>query len=74
LKGVVVQDTEGWSLLNRLTLVVLDGPGDEGFLVRRADPTDGDRAPANWDALVSSHDGAWMLLDSGDSIFARRID
>ena len=62
LTGVTVSATEGWSLLNRATLVVVDGPGDEGFLVRRASPDGSDHAPAGWDASVSAGGGAWLEL------------
>ncbi len=37
LRDVEVSSTEGWSFLNRATLLVVDGPGDEGFLLRRLD-------------------------------------
>ncbi len=54
LTGVEVTTTEGWSLLNRQTLVVVDGPGDEGLLVRRLDDDGADLAPAGWDDTVAS--------------------
>jgi hypothetical protein len=62
LTGVAVSATEGWALLNRATLVVVDGPGDEGFLVRRASPDGSDQAPAGWDSSVSAGGGAWLEL------------
>lgn len=73
LEGVTVQEVDGWSLLNRATLMAIDGPKDEGFLVARFDRTNYDRAPSDWDRTVAAHGGAWMLLDSGQSIFARAI-
>jgi hypothetical protein len=30
-------DASGWSLLRPVTLVVVDGPGDQGFLLARLD-------------------------------------
>ena|SRR5688572_8549981 len=62
LTGVTVTATEGWSLLNRLTLIVVDGPGDEGFLVRRASADGTDHAPAGWDSSVAAGGGAWLEL------------
>jgi hypothetical protein len=62
LTGVTVSATEGWSLLNRATLVVVDGPGDEGFLVRRASGDGTDHAPAGWDSSVNAGHGAWLEL------------
>jgi hypothetical protein len=62
LSGVTVDATEGWSLLNRRTLVVVDGPGEEGFLLRRAGADGRDAAPSGWDATVAATHGAWMDL------------
>jgi hypothetical protein len=41
-------DVEGWSLLNRATSVVVDGPKDDGFLVARFNESSYDRAPSGW--------------------------
>ena len=62
LTGVTVDATEGWSLLNRRTLVVIDGPGDEGFLLRRAGAEGSDEAPPGWDETVTAGRGAWVEL------------
>ena len=35
LQGVTVSTTDGWSILNRATLLVVEGPGEEGFLLPR---------------------------------------
>jgi hypothetical protein len=75
LTGVTVSAQEGWSLLNRATLLVVDGPGDEGFLVRRASPDGSDIAPAGWDASVEAGGGAWVELpDLSSRLRARLID
>jgi hypothetical protein len=75
LTGVTVSETEGWSLLNRATLVVVDGPGDEGFLVRRASPDGSDHAPDGWDSSVAAGGGAWLELPGEASrVRARLID
>src|ERR1044072_6020387 len=55
LSGFTVEDDNGWSVLPRLTLVVVDGPGDEGFLLRRMDLTGADPAPPGWDYAVEAH-------------------
>ena len=75
LTGVTVSTEEGWSLMNRRTLLLVDGPGDEGFLVRRASPDGSDTAPAGWDSSVSAGGGAWLeLLDMSSRIRVRLID
>lgn len=53
LDGVTISATEGWSLLNRATLIVVDGPGDQGFLLPRHTGPDGDHAPEGWDSAVA---------------------
>jgi hypothetical protein len=70
LSGFTIKNRVGWSVLPRLTLVVVDGPGDEGFLLRRMDRTGADHAPPGWDDAVDRHGGVWLALDDGDSIFA----
>jgi hypothetical protein len=57
-----------WSLLNRATLVVVDGPGDAGFLLPRTGPA-GDLAPVGWDSAVEQADGAQVVF--GDDVEAR---
>ncbi len=73
LAGVTVSATEGWSLMNRPTLIVVDGPGDEGFLVRRASPDGSDHAPAGWDGAVSAGGGAWLELPGEASRVRARL-
>ncbi|WP_404386463.1 hypothetical protein LL946_07785 [Knoellia locipacati] len=53
LAGVEVSAGDGWSVLNRATLLVVDGPGDEGFLIRRLEGNGTDLTPAGWDDAVS---------------------
>jgi hypothetical protein len=75
LAGVTVSATQGWSLLNRATLVVVDGPGDEGFLVRRASPDGSDSAPDGWDSSVAAGGGAWLELpETSSRVRAHLID
>lgn len=71
--GFAVENRGGWSLLVRATLVVFDGPEDEGFLLRRLDGSGLDRAPSDWDDAVEHHGGAWLLVDDGEGIFARVV-
>jgi hypothetical protein len=54
LHDVRLQEGEGWSFLNRATLLVVDGPGDEGFLLRRLGDDGQDLAPDGWDEAVAS--------------------
>ena len=72
LDGVTVTTEDGWSILVRPTLVVVDGPGDDGFLLRRA-TAQGDAAPAAWDAAVDRAGGA-TVSTSGARFFARVLD
>jgi len=69
LHGTTVSNTSGWSFLNRATLLVLDGPGDEGFLLRRMESADADLTPERWDEAVAST-GSVRLLASGVRITA----
>lgn len=62
LHGVTISTTDGWSFLNRATLLVVDGPGDEGFLVPRQTGPDGDLAPEGWDAAVASARSVRVLV------------
>ena len=72
LHQATVSSTEGWSFLNRATLLVADGPGDEGFLVRRVTSSGEDLAPEGWDESVTSS-GSVRLLASGSRITASVI-
>ena len=63
---------EGWSILNRATVVVVDGPGDEGFLLPRvAGDGDRDTAPDGWDEAVDAADSALAFL--GDTEIRAKI-
>ncbi len=73
LQGVTVSTTEGWSILNRATLLVVDGPGEEGFLLPRMTSPNGDLAPEGWDAAVASAGSVRVLL-SGARFGATVID
>jgi hypothetical protein len=53
LHGVSVSAGDGWSFLNRATLLVVDGPGDEGFLLPRMITEGDDLAPEGWDTAVA---------------------
>lgn len=73
LLGATMSNTSGWSFLNRATLLVVDGPGEEGFLLRRMDSPDADLAPEGWDEAVAST-GSVRLLASGVPITAQVIE
>ncbi len=66
LRDVEASGTQGWSFLNRATMLVVDGPGDEGFLVRRLERDGADLAPPGWDDAVASH-GSVAVIASGTS-------
>jgi len=73
LHGATVSNTEGWSFLNRATLLVADGPGEEGFLLPRMAGPDVDLAPELWDETVASA-GSVRLLAAGTQIMARVME
>lgn len=60
---------EGWTLLNRLTLCVVDGPGEAGYLFPRVGgPTGvppGDLAPEGWDDAVDGAGGSTVVFGRG---------
>jgi hypothetical protein len=65
-----------WSLLNRATLLVVDGPGDVGFLLPRIGPA-GDLAPAGWDPAVEHAAGARVVFGDeagAPTTFAQAIE
>lgn len=72
LLGVTVSVTEGWSILNRATLLVVDGPEEEGFLLQRMTSPDVDLAPKGWDSAVAST-GSVEVLVSGTRLAATVI-
>lgn len=56
---------EGWGLLLRLTMVVVDGPDGEGYLLGRAvEMPEGvhDPAPWGWERAVVDADGVMVSL------------
>jgi hypothetical protein len=73
LHGVTVSNVDGWSILSRRTMVVVDGPEDEGFLLPRMTGPDVDLAPEGWDAAVSSAPSVGVLV-SGTQIAATVIE
>jgi len=73
LHEATVSSTEGWSFLNRATLLVADGPGEEGFLMPRMTSSGEDLAPERWDESVTSTGSVWLLA-SGSRIAASVIE
>ena len=73
LHGVTVSNVDGWSVLSRTTLLAVDGPEDEGFLVPRMTSSDVDLAPEGWDAAVSSANSVGVLI-SGARIAATVVE
>ena len=70
LRDAHVSSSEGWSFLNRLTVLVIDGPGEEGFLLPRHVDTGGDPAPAGWDSAIE-RTGVVAVHASGTQFAAR---
>ncbi|WP_344126194.1 hypothetical protein [Luedemannella flava] len=74
---VPAEDLTGeWSVLNRLMMLVVDGPGDAGFLCRRLGP-EGDLAPAGWDEAFDRAAGAHVVFGTtpdAPTLFARTAD
>ena len=65
-----------WTLLNRLTLGVVDGSGDAGFLLAHV-ATGSDPAPAGWDDAVDRTAGSHVVFGLGadaPTVFARRLN
>jgi hypothetical protein len=65
-----------WSLLNRLTMIVVDGPGDAGFLMARIGGGR-DVTPSGWDDAVELAAGSHVVFGVGGSaptVFARSVD
>jgi hypothetical protein len=65
-----------WSVLNRLTVVVVDGPGQAGFLFPRLGPG-GDLAPPGWDDAFERAAGCHVVFGTAPgapTVFARRAD
>jgi hypothetical protein len=63
-----------WVIMNRLMLVVVDGPGDSGFLLRRMTPN-GDAAPEGWDDAVARAGGSHVVFgNAGVTVFAQSVD
>ncbi|NUT35209.1 MAG: hypothetical protein HOV79_19305 [Hamadaea sp.] len=68
---------EGWTFMNRLTVCVVDGPGDAGFLFPRIGGPRGDMAPAGWDEAVDRTGGSTVVFSAGPQIrtlFAPSVD
>ncbi|MGI5146365.1 hypothetical protein ACQEVC_08255 [Plantactinospora sp. CA-294935] len=65
-----------WLLVNRLTLCVVDGPGEAGYLVARLGPGGADAAPPGWDDAVDRAAGTTVVFGAephSPSIFARAL-
>jgi len=73
LHGVTVSGTDGWTILSRATLIVVDGPGDEGFLLPRMTSPDVDLAPDGWDPAVAATTSVTVLV-SGTQVEAAVIE
>ncbi|MFB9182427.1 hypothetical protein ACFFX1_30175 [Dactylosporangium sucinum] len=64
-----------WSLLSRLTLLVVDGPGEAGYLLPRLGPA-GDVTPPGWDEAVEEAAGSHVVFGTAPNapaVFARAL-
>lgn len=67
--------SEQWSLVSRLTLCVVDGPGEAGYLTPRLGPH-GDVAPAGWDEAVERAGGSTVVFGTrpdAPAVFVRSL-
>ncbi|MET7402578.1 hypothetical protein ABZS66_54770 [Dactylosporangium sp. NPDC005572] len=61
-----------WSLLNRLTMLVVDGPADAGYLLPRL----GAATPPGWDDAVERAAGSHVVFGTtpnAPTVFARAL-
>ena len=58
---------EGWSIMNRLTMCVVDGPGNAGYLLPRF-ASHGDLAPNGWDEAVQRSGGAMVAFGDAEPV------
>jgi hypothetical protein len=64
-----------WSILNRFTLIVVDGPGDSGYMLPRLSPT-GDIVPPEWDRAVEQAAGSHVTFGNdpnAPTVFAHSL-
>jgi hypothetical protein len=54
-----------WSMFSRMTMCVLDGPGDAGYLLARLGPDGNDQAPPGWDEAVERDGGGVVVFGAG---------
>ena len=54
-----------WSMVSRMTMCVLDGPGDTGYLLARLGPDGNDQAPHGWDEAVERDGGGVVVFGAG---------
>ncbi len=66
-------DTDGWSAMVRLTLVVADGPGDIGYLVNRLGPDLVDPAAEGWDHAAERDGAITVVFGAGPESPHRRL-
>lgn len=56
---------DGWSIEAGVTMLVVDGPGDDGLLIQGAVDVDDAREVAAWSAAVQERAGALVLSLDG---------
>jgi hypothetical protein len=64
-----------WSVLSRMTMLIVDGPGEAGFLLPRFG-SEGSVTPAGWDDAVDRASGSYVVFGTGadaPTVFARSL-
>ncbi len=61
-----------WSILVMVTVLVIDGPGDLGYLIPRFGPAAAD-VPESWESAVTTAGGAHVRFNTGAPFFARHL-
>jgi hypothetical protein len=69
LDGLRLAEFDGWSVLNRTTLILLDGPADAGFLIPRVGRDGSDLAPAGWDQALDALGAVEVVLRESSERF-----
>jgi hypothetical protein len=73
VEAPAVPHPDGWSVLSRATLCVVDGPGDVGYLLARM----GVDVPDGWDEAFDAAKGSTVIFGQGPnapSMFVRSAD
>jgi hypothetical protein len=65
--------TPGWSVMVRLTMCIVDGPDDAGFLFPRMGPDGRDPAPEGWDEAFDRAGGCLVAFGMSQATFVPSV-